>query len=77
MTVREYFDPRTRGSNWRTEALAGVTTFMTLAYIVVVNADILGAAKMDRQVRPWVWVLCALFAAGYAASFILPSGGPG
>ena len=35
-----------RGTNVRTEVLAGVTTFLTMAYIVLVNPNILGAAGM-------------------------------
>ena len=31
----------------RTEVLAGITTFMTMAYILAVNPSILGAAGMD------------------------------
>ena len=37
---------RARGSNVRTEVLAGLTTFFTMAYIVVVNPAILGLAGM-------------------------------
>jgi AGZA family xanthine/uracil permease-like MFS transporter len=37
-----YFGLTTRGTNVRTEILAGVTTFMTMAYILFVNPDILG-----------------------------------
>lgn len=40
------FELRERGTNWRTEALAGATTFATMAYIVLVNPSILGAAGM-------------------------------
>jgi len=36
------------GTSVRTELLAGVTTFLTMAYIVLVNPDILAAAGMDR-----------------------------
>ena len=31
----------------RTEIMAGFTTFMTMAYILAVNPDILSAAGMD------------------------------
>jgi AGZA family xanthine/uracil permease-like MFS transporter len=31
-----------RGTNLRTEVVAGLTTFMTMAYIVFVNPAILG-----------------------------------
>src|SRR3990172_8008121 len=33
--------PESPVSNWRTEAIAGITTFFTMAYIVVVNPSIL------------------------------------
>ena len=32
----------------RTEIMAGVTTFLTMSYILAVNPDILSAASMDR-----------------------------
>jgi AGZA family xanthine/uracil permease-like MFS transporter len=34
------------GTNWRTEVLAGVTTFLTMAYIIFVNPSILRDAGM-------------------------------
>lgn len=37
-----FFGLRARGTNVRTEVLAGATTFMTMAYIVFVNPAILG-----------------------------------
>lgn len=37
---------RARGSSVRTEVLAGVTSFFTMAYIIVVNPSILGLAGM-------------------------------
>ena len=36
------FDLRERGTNVRTEVVAGITTFMTMAYILFVNPTILG-----------------------------------
>ncbi|ENM3787976.1 NCS2 family permease [Vibrio cholerae] len=36
------------GTNMRTEILAGVTTFLTMAYIIFVNPAILSDAGMDR-----------------------------
>jgi AGZA family xanthine/uracil permease-like MFS transporter len=38
------FELRARGTNVRTEALAGATTFVTMAYILFVNPDILHGA---------------------------------
>ncbi len=39
-----YFEFARLGTNWRTEALAGATTFITMAYIVLVNPAILADA---------------------------------
>jgi adenine/guanine/hypoxanthine permease len=44
--LERLFDLRGHGTTVRTEALAGLTTFVTMAYIVVVNPAILGAAGM-------------------------------
>ncbi len=42
--LERYFEFSHLGTNWRTEILAGVTTFLTMAYIVLVNPAILAAA---------------------------------
>lgn len=44
--VARYFALAERGTNVRTEVLAGFTTFLTMAYIVLVNPAILGQAGM-------------------------------
>jgi AGZA family xanthine/uracil permease-like MFS transporter len=41
-----YFALTARGTTARTEVLAGMTTFLTMAYIVLVNPAILGSAGM-------------------------------
>lgn len=41
-----YFEFAALGTFWRTEFLAGVTTFMTMAYIIFVNPSILHDAGM-------------------------------
>src|SRR6266542_44114 len=43
-----YFGLRESGSDVRTEFIAGVTTFLTMVYIVFVNPQILGNAGMDK-----------------------------
>ena len=43
-----YFEITQHGSTVRTEILAGITTFLTMAYIVFVNPAILADAGMDR-----------------------------
>jgi AGZA family xanthine/uracil permease-like MFS transporter len=42
-----YFGLKAQGTNIRTEFVAGVTTFLTMVYIVFVNPIILGKAGMD------------------------------
>ena len=44
--LERYFEFAALGTNWRTEVLAGFTTFITMAYIVVVNPAILHEAGM-------------------------------
>lgn len=43
------FAIRAAGSSVRTELLAGLTTFLAMAYILFVNPDILAAARMPRE----------------------------
>lgn len=42
-----YFGLSKNDTNVRTEMVAGITTFMTMAYILIVNPSILSAAGMD------------------------------
>ena len=44
--LEEYFEFRSLGTDWKTEVLAGCTTFITMAYIVFVNPAILHEAGM-------------------------------
>ena len=44
--LSRYFDLEGHGTSVRTELFAGLTTFLTMAYIVVINPVILGAAGM-------------------------------
>ncbi len=41
------FKLRENGTTMKTEVLAGITTFMTMAYILIVNPSILSASEMD------------------------------
>lgn len=45
--LERFFNLRERGTNCRTEITAGLITFMTMAYILVVNPTILSASGMD------------------------------
>lgn len=62
------FDPRTM--NVKTEILAGITTFLTMAYILAVNPNILGSVGMDKgaifTTTAIVAVLATLVMAFYA-----------
>src|ERR1700681_755917 len=46
--LERLFGLSTSGSNVRTEFVAGLTTFLTMVYIVFVNPQILGNAGMDK-----------------------------
>src|SRR3954469_4089058 len=45
-TLEQYFEFAALGADWKTEVLAGFTTFMTMAYIVFVNPAILHETGM-------------------------------
>ncbi|MFR3072147.1 MAG: solute carrier family 23 protein, partial [Paeniclostridium sp.] len=47
-TLEKIFKLSANNTSVKTEVLAGVTTFMTIAYILVVNPNILGQAGMDK-----------------------------
>ena len=44
----KYFNFKQNGTNLRTEIIAGITTFLTMAYILAVNPNILSATGMDQ-----------------------------
>src|SRR4029077_17070356 len=46
--LERYFGLHESGTDVRTEFLAGITTFLTMVYIVFVNPQILGNAGMDK-----------------------------
>lgn len=47
--LEKFFKLRENNTNVKTEVMAGITTFMTMAYILAVNPNILSATGMDRQ----------------------------
>jgi AGZA family xanthine/uracil permease-like MFS transporter len=47
--VDKYFHLTERKTNLRVEFIAGLTTFLTMAYIIAVNPAILSAAGMDKE----------------------------
>ncbi len=46
--LEKFFKLSENGTDVKTEVLAGITTFMTMAYILAVNPSILSAAGMDQ-----------------------------
>ena len=59
--LETYFEFTRLGTNWRTEFLAGITTFLTMAYIVLVNPAILSAAGMPLAAVTAATCLSAAF----------------
>ena len=61
MNLEKLFHLKENHTDVKTEIMAGITTFMTMAYILAVNPNILSAAGMDRG---------AVFTATALSSFI-------
>ena len=61
MNLDKLFHLKEHNTDVKTEVIAGITTFMTMAYILAVNPNILEASGMDRG---------AVFTATAVASFI-------
>ncbi len=59
--IESYFEFAHLRTNWRTEILAGVTTFLTMAYIVLVNPAILSASGMPLAAVTAATCLSAAF----------------
>ena len=59
--MEKFFKLKENKTDVKTEIIAGITTFMTMAYILAVNPNILSAAGMDRG---------AVFTATAIASFV-------
>ena len=47
--LEKFFKLKENNTNVRTEVIGGITTFMTMAYILAVNPQILSASGMDSQ----------------------------
>ncbi len=59
--LEQYFRFAEHATTWRTEALAGVTTFVTMAYIIFVNPSILSETGMPIGAVTIATCLCAAF----------------
>lgn len=60
--LERFFKLKENNTSVRTELLAGFTTFMTMAYILAVNPDILSATGMDKNAVFTATALSALVA---------------
>lgn len=60
--LEKFFNLSGNKTTVKTEVLAGITTFMTMAYILAVNPDILSAAGMDKGAVFTATALSALIA---------------
>ena len=47
--LERFFQLREHGTTVRTEILAGITTFLTMSYIIFVNPEILSSTGMDKS----------------------------
>lgn len=59
--MRNFFEFGRHQTNFRRETLAGVTTFLTMAYIIVVNPAILQNAGLPKGPSTTVTILTAVF----------------
>jgi len=59
--LEKYFQLKAHGTTIKTEVIAGITTFLTMAYILAVNPNILSVTGMDKN---------ALFTATAIASIV-------
>ncbi|MDO1605770.1 NCS2 family permease [Lactobacillus sp. YT155] len=46
--IEQFFNFKELKTNFRTEIIAGITTFVSMAYILFVNPNVLGASGMDK-----------------------------
>ena len=72
MTLEKLFHLKENNTDVKTEIMAGITSFMTMAYILAVNPSILADAGMDHgavftatAVSAFVGTLCMAFLANY------------
>ncbi len=56
----KYFSITERGSSFKKEIIGGATTFLTMAYIIFVNPNILGDAGMDKNALITVTILASV-----------------
>ena len=76
--LEKLFKLKENNTNVRTEVVGGITTFMTMAYILAVNPQILSATGMDSQailiataLASFIGTFGSSIAVGYLKTFII------
>lgn len=69
MSLEKMFHLSENGTDVKKEVLAGITTFMTMAYILAVNPNILGASGMDTGAVFVATALASMIATLMMAAF--------
>lgn len=69
MNLEKLFHLKENCTDVKTEVLAGITTFMTMAYILAVNPSILGDAGMDSGAVFTATALASMIATLFMAAF--------
>ena len=64
--LEKLFKLKENNTNVRTEVIGGITTFMTMAYILAVNPSLLSASGMDKTA-----VLMATALASFLGTLIM------
>ena len=59
--MRRFFKFDELGTNYRKEIIAGITTFITMSYIIIVNPAILEAAGIPKGPSMVATILTAFF----------------
>ena len=57
LILERIFDLESNNTNIKQEFLAGFTTFITMAYIIFVNPQMMSASGMDHGASLWAHVL--------------------
>lgn len=69
MMLERFFDLKQNGTSIKTEILAGLTTFMTMAYIIAVNPSILTLTGMPKDAVMTATILISGFATLFVALY--------
>ena len=69
--LEKYFEYKKHKTNFRTEVIAGVTTFLTMAYIMFLNPFILSGRFAGPEKGSLIFVFTATIVATAIACFIM------